>query len=96
MYPVGQAVVCNIEIEPDELPPDIFISEPEPDNVNEPVTVSEHVPPDKVYPDGHVKYAPEEHVPLVGVEPSEQTGDCVSVSDKDKGMPPEKVLLEES
>ena len=48
VYPVGQAVVCNIEIEPDEFPPDIFILEPEPDNVNEPVSVSEQTPPDKV------------------------------------------------
>jgi hypothetical protein len=50
VYPVGHSSVCVIEIEPLELPPDISILELEPDRVKEPLTVSEQVEPDSVYP----------------------------------------------
>ena len=50
VYPAGHSSVCTIEIEPVELPPDMFILEPDPDKVKEPLTVSEQVSPDKVYP----------------------------------------------
>ena len=94
VYPVGQVCVCVIEIEPLELPPDIFMLELEPDRVKEPFTVSEQVFPDKVYPLGQVKYAPDGQEPLVGVEPSEQTADSVNVCVKDKGIEPVKLLAE--